>query len=145
MVEEPTRWEPGVEEVLSKAGWRPDRQIGIDDWTGRLSAEGWHLHEAARRFLAEFGGLRIPAGGAGRRVVRVSLELEPTLCSGQRYRFEQLCPEAGDTLYPIGEAGGGNASLGIDGAGTLFMLMDDECRRVGVGDGGLASLILGDY
>jgi hypothetical protein len=45
---------------LASAGWFPERCVDVSIWSLYLSGKGCLVHERARAFLAEFGGLRIP-------------------------------------------------------------------------------------
>ncbi|MEU6447995.1 SUKH-3 domain-containing protein [Streptomyces sp. NPDC046979] len=52
------RWSPRTDTVLRTAGWRPGRAVPTATWESILRERGdFAPHDAARRFLAEFGGL----------------------------------------------------------------------------------------
>ena len=52
-------WSSPTEEVLRRAGWRRGgRSVPTDSWEAILGERGSFVaHDAARRFLSEFGGL----------------------------------------------------------------------------------------
>ncbi|WP_082801189.1 SUKH-3 domain-containing protein [Herbidospora cretacea] len=54
-----------TERILARAGWKPGRQVDTSAWLSRLEADGFVMHDAAERFLREFGGLVVPHGGPG--------------------------------------------------------------------------------
>ncbi|WP_124812947.1 SUKH-3 domain-containing protein [Micromonospora globispora] len=60
--------------VLLEAGWRPGRRADTTAWRTPLEAGGFDMHQAAERFLAEFGRLTFAHRGSGsrRRVSRSS-------------------------------------------------------------------------
>ena len=142
---EPYAWPLEVTAHLTAVGWQPGRQVDVREWAEKLSeSSGFHMHGAAARFLAEFGGLNVPRGRApGEDVASVAFELDPRNGEMRRRWFQSLgCPAVGD-LYPIGDASGGHALLAIDEESTVFMMFGDQCRRVGVGREAVANLVLG--
>jgi hypothetical protein len=130
---------------LTAAGWRPGRQVDVRGWAEELSkSSGFHMHDAAARFLAEFGGLNVPRGPhRGEVVASVTFELDPLLGTKQREWFQSLNCAAVGELYPIGNAGGGHAILAVDEESTVFMMFGYQCRRIGIGSEAVANLILG--
>lgn len=64
-------WSQETERVLRRAGWQPCRSVRTDTWEHILRERGGFVaHEAARRFLAEFGGLVTYGWPAGYSVPR---------------------------------------------------------------------------
>ncbi|MFG1887511.1 SUKH-3 domain-containing protein [Micromonospora sp. NPDC049051] len=135
---------PRVAQALKAAGWNPRRRVSVSDWEAALAPEGFTMHAPARAFLTEFGGLAVPASGPGRDYARTGVRLDPMLCLGQRAWFTSLDAPTAGQLYPIGEEHDGHASLAIDAEGTIFMLFDDQIKRLGPGATGLARLLEGE-
>ena len=54
-----------VEPILSAAGWQPGRKSDVSKVEASLHQAGFHLHDAARQFLTEFGGLALHVPIAG--------------------------------------------------------------------------------
>jgi hypothetical protein len=126
-------WSPEVDAHARAAGWYPGRRVDFDGWAQELAKDNVRPHPAAAEFLAEFGGLHIPKKGpAGIDFAPVEVEFDPTLVG-----------PVGDDLYPLGEAGGGHASIGIDESGVVYLLFGGQRRRVGVGRRAVANLIEG--
>ena len=48
---------PRALEILTKAGWSPDRIVPVSPFISASAAAGYELHAAAARFLERFGGL----------------------------------------------------------------------------------------
>jgi len=71
-------------------------------------------------------------GTAGVDFAPVEVTFDPTLCG-----------PLDDRLYPLGEAGGGHASIGIDDTGAVYLLFGDQRRRVGQGRSAVANLLEG--
>ncbi len=100
------------------------------------------MHEAAEKFLAEFGGLTFEYGGPGISRAREPFELDPLLGLGEEDRFREWGELIGASLFPIGELDQGRYFLGLDGAGEIY-LVADWLARFGAGMSGVESLILG--
>jgi hypothetical protein len=61
------RWSAETDRVLRRAGWYPGRSVCTAEWENTLREHGgFEMHEAARRFLAEFGGLESTERGPGK-------------------------------------------------------------------------------
>jgi hypothetical protein len=50
---------PAARGALSRAGWRPDRQVDPAPQVRRLEADGYEVSEAVRGFVTRFGGLEL--------------------------------------------------------------------------------------
>jgi hypothetical protein len=137
-------WSAMVERTLTTAGWSPRRRVDIGEWRDSLAPEGFEPHAAVRDFLTEFGGLMVNVSGAGRDHARISFNLDPTLCWGQKKWFDSLDGSTAGQLYPIGEERDGNASLAMDVSGVVYMLFNGQIKRVGPGATALARLIEGE-
>jgi len=80
-----------TEETLGTASWWPGRRVSVDPWRDALEEDGLgHLHEAAERFLAEFGGLSVTLSGPGITCAKTSFEFDPELCVGEGDRVRRL-------------------------------------------------------
>ena len=89
------------------------------------SEGGFQINDAAREALAEYGGLKVDVHGAGIDVAKGGFQIDPLLAQGEEERFSTLGRSCGVRLYPLGEAYGGHAFLGIDERGEVYLLMDD--------------------
>jgi hypothetical protein len=84
----------------------------------------------AKKVLEEFGGIRLECEGAGLGCARGSVHFDPTLALGEEDRFRAVFHEAGREMFPLGEAFGGHAFVGIDAEGRVY-LIDDDVRLLG--------------
>jgi hypothetical protein len=137
-------WSPFAERVLKAAGWSERRRVAVDEWEARLAPEGFAMHAAARAFLIRYGGLAVNVSGPGRDYARLSYQLDPALCFGQKTWFDSLAGKTGGDLYPVGEEANGNASLAMDGSGYVYMLFNNQVKPVGPGATALSRLIEGE-
>ncbi|MFI2504679.1 SUKH-3 domain-containing protein [Streptomyces sp. NPDC018972] len=133
-----------IENALSAAGWVPGRQVDTAEWQRRLEASGEvTMSEAARRFLAEFGGLSFPHAGTGISMARQPFVLDPLLCLGEEDRFAEWGEELGESIFPVGEFDEGRGGfLGIDENGVIYQVVD-TLSRFAEQRAGLECLILG--
>jgi hypothetical protein len=76
-------WSAEAERALRTAGWYPGRRVDTTLWRDCFEPVGLPLHEAAQRFLAEFGGLTFEISGPGITRAKEPFELDPTLCDGE--------------------------------------------------------------
>lgn len=119
------RWSELTERVLREAGWYPGRQVPTGEWETRLNtSDGFVMHEAARTFLAEFGGIAVPHGGPGKDIARVAFRLDPMVAEHDYEIFEPFNLLTAEVIYPIGEADNGNEYLGIASDGAVYGGMD---------------------
>jgi hypothetical protein len=139
------RWSAEADRVLRLAGWHPGRSVPTGDWEGILhnADEGFVIHEAARRFLREFGGLEIDQKGPGRTMARSPFRLDPSLAKWDYEVFEVLSDEAETDLYPIGDLSQGNLYLGMSQSGAVYMGMDGVELLAETADSALDKLIQG--
>ncbi|MEV7978367.1 SUKH-3 domain-containing protein [Streptomyces sp. NPDC086519] len=138
------RWSAETERVLREAGWYPGRSVPTLEWETALREHGgFEIHEAARRFLAEFGGLEGSERGPGRTMARMGFSLDPAVAEWDDEIFDVLSDEAGATLYPIGEADRRNIYLGMAPNGAVYVGMDSATLLADTGDRALEKLIEG--
>ncbi|MFJ8495936.1 SUKH-3 domain-containing protein [Streptomyces sp. NPDC094038] len=112
----------GAQAVLRDAGWFPGRRVDTSAWMATLGASGIAAYDAARKFLAEFGGLVVDISGPGIDRAREPFELDPLLCSGEEDRFLEWGEEIWHSLFPIGVFDMGRYFLGIDEEGEIYLV-----------------------
>ncbi len=139
------RWSREADWILRTSGWLPGRTVPTADWKRvlRESDEGFKMHEAARRFLTEFGGLDIRQQGPGRTMARSPFRLDPLVARWDFEIFEVLSEEVGTSLYPVGHAFRGNHYLGMAESGALYAGMDSAELLADDADEALDKLIRG--
>ncbi|MWA13130.1 SUKH-3 domain-containing protein [Streptomyces sp. BA2] len=137
------RWSPQAARVLCEAGWRSGRSVPTATWEYILREEGgFEIHEAARLFLAEFGGLAVDRE-SDRTTGWRDFRLNPLLARWDLEIFEELSEEAGTYLYPLGMADRRNFYLGMAEDGTVYVGMDYLNLLADTGDKALEKLIEG--
>ncbi|MEU5292760.1 SUKH-3 domain-containing protein [Streptomyces sp. GTA36] len=115
------RWSAEADRVLRAIGWYPGRTVSTTEWESTLHEHGgFTIHDAARRFLTEFGGLVSEERGPGRTMARMGFRLDPLAAEWDDEIYDVLSEEAGAYLYPIGEADRGNSYLGIAPNGAVY-------------------------
>lgn len=120
-----TRWSAETDRVLRLAGWRPGRSVSTTEWETGMREQEWPpMHDAARRFLTEFGGLVNDRRGPGRTMARTGFRLDPLDARWDEEIFDVLSEEAGTALYPLGSVDRGNQYLGMAADGTVYVGMD---------------------
>jgi hypothetical protein len=62
----------------------------------------------------------------------------------RRVNLDSLAGSTAGQLYPIGEERDGHASLAMDVPGTVYMLFNNQIKRIGPGATALARLIEGE-
>lgn len=137
-----TSFSADSESVLIAHGWIPGRHVDIAPWVGPLAAGGIAAHEAARRFLAEFGGLSIRISGQGVNRAREPFELDPLRCLGEEDRFQSWGDELGRSIVPVGILDRGRFFLGID-ENAEILLVETWVASFGRMPLGLDNLIAG--
>ncbi|MFI7319367.1 SUKH-3 domain-containing protein [Streptomyces venezuelae] len=138
------RWSDESDGVLRAAGWCPGRSVATAEWERVLHEHGgFEMHEAARRFLAEFGGLASVERGPGRTMARMGSRLDPLAAEWDDEVFDVLSEEAGAYLYPVGEADRRSTYLGIAPDGKVYAGMDSVSLLADTGDEALEKLIEG--
>ncbi|MGW5101243.1 SUKH-3 domain-containing protein [Streptomyces sp. NPDC004100] len=132
-----------TEETLRTAGWFPGRCVSVELWRERLEESGEvRMHEAARSFLAEFGGLSVRFGGPGVTCARSSFDFDAGLVVGEEGRFAEWSRTIGRALFPIGELDEGRFFLGIDQHGEIY-LVETWVAAFGPAQEALEKLVLG--
>ncbi|MGW8380860.1 SUKH-3 domain-containing protein [Streptomyces sp. ODS28] len=138
------RWSAETEGVLRRAGWYPGRSVSTHEWETALQQSGFEINEAARRFLAEFGGIESTERGPGQTMARVGFKLDPTVAQWDREDiFDFLNEEAGTDLYPVGEVDRGNDHLAVAANGAVYAGMDSVVLLAESAEEALEKLALG--
>jgi hypothetical protein len=120
------RWSSETDGVLRKAGWQPGRAVATETWEWILRERGsFVVHEAARRFLAEFGGLVSYGWPADSRVTQSAIRFDPLTAEWDEGTFARLSEKAGTPLCPVGRADNGNSYLGMGENGVLYLARED--------------------
>ncbi|WP_430727329.1 SUKH-3 domain-containing protein [Streptomyces beigongshangae] len=111
--------------MLRRAGWRPGRAVPTSTWEAVLSERGAFVaHDAARRLLAEFGGLVTYGWPADSISTSSAVRFDPLAAAWQEERFARAGREAGAPLYPVGTADEGAGLLGVTEEGVLHLVRD---------------------
>ncbi len=114
------------------------------EWERALHEHGgFEIHEAARLFLAEFGGPASEERGPGRTMARTGFRLDPLAAERDDEIFDVLSEQAGAHLYPVGEADRRNTYPGIAPDGRFYVGMDSVTLLAATGDEALEKLIEG--
>ncbi|WP_053750430.1 SUKH-3 domain-containing protein [Streptomyces sp. MMG1533] len=108
----------------------------------RFAEAGLIMHEAAERFLAEFGGLYVNVHGPGISVARTPFEFDPELLIGEEDRFTAWSEEIGRHIFPLGELDEGRHDLGIDEFSEIY-LVDRWAATFGRMPQAMENLVLG--
>ncbi|MEV8319062.1 SUKH-3 domain-containing protein [Streptomyces sp. NPDC059900] len=139
------RWSAETDRVLRLAGWYPGRSVSTVEWEHTLheADEDFEIHDAARNFLREFGGLEIDQKGPGRTAPRSPLRFDPLVAKWDCEIFDELGEQAGVHLYPVGDTGRGVAYLGMAPDGAVHVGMDSVQFLAENGDRALEKLIEG--
>ncbi|MEV0603107.1 SUKH-3 domain-containing protein [Streptomyces sp. NPDC050315] len=137
-----SEWSPGVLEVLEASGWTAGRRVDTAGWRSMFEAVGIGMHDAAERFLSEFGGLTVSVGGPGITSSQELCEFEPELACGEEDRFSEWSEALGRRLFPLGELDHGRFFLGID-EGSEIYLVETWVAGFGPMPHALENLILG--
>ncbi|THC56860.1 SUKH-3 domain-containing protein [Streptomyces cellulosae] len=111
--------------VLRAAGWSPGRKVATDTWESiLLHTDEFELHDAARRFLAEFGALGVPHRDPADSMPWMEFSLDPLAAMWDAEIIDDLAEQAGAELYPIGTRDRGNQYLAMAEDGAVYAGMD---------------------
>lgn len=118
-----------AERVLRAAGWRPGRRVDTAAWRALLEEDGFRVHDAAERFLAEFGGLIVEDNSVSGYFMRRAqpFGFDPASVSGEADRFAEWGACVGRSLCGVGELVRDHALaglLGIDEDGAIYFVAD---------------------
>jgi len=140
-----SRWSAETDWALRRAGWHPGRSVSTAEWERilRENDEGFAAHDAARRFLAEFGGLTINVNGPGKTMTRSPIRLDPLLAKWDFEIIDVQSEEMGTYLYPLGDTHRGNFYLTMAANGAVYVGLDYPRLLADSGDEALSKLIEG--
>ena len=82
------------------------------------------MSAAAERALEAFGGIRVSRSGPGLQCARASFVIAPEAADGEEERFGAFSEFVTGSLFPLGESHDGEAFLGIDEAGAVYLVND---------------------
>ncbi|WP_063760012.1 SUKH-3 domain-containing protein [Streptomyces sclerotialus] len=117
-----SEWPPAVRKDLEASGWMAGRRVDTADWRSLFEGVGIVMHDAAERFLQEFGGLTVSIGGPGINCAREPFVLDPELARGEDDRFSEWSDALGRRLFPLGELDHGRCFLGIDEGSEIYLV-----------------------
>jgi hypothetical protein len=116
----------------------------VDEWERKFrDVDGLVMPQVARNCLREFGGLFIKVNWVGITNAPVSVNLDPSLCLGEKDRWARYEPVIRGLLFPLGEAENGHYFACIDTKGRVYLVMDNI---LGIGkdfDVAIVHLLLG--
>ncbi|MGV9282662.1 SUKH-3 domain-containing protein [Streptomyces sp. NPDC003730] len=128
-------WSRTTEDVLRRAGWRPGRAVPTQTWEVVVNERGpYEAHDAARRFLAEFGGLTTYGWPADTVTTASAVCFDPMRAAWQDERYARAAREVGRSLYPVGTADGGCGLLGLSVDGELYLIRESAKPLDGLDD-----------
>ncbi len=140
----PERWAPKTERVLREAGWTPERRVSTEEWEKTLrESDAFEIHDAARDFLREFGGLSFDASGEGVTMAIAPFAIDPLEGQWEADIYESMSEETGTNLYPIGVMARRDLFLGMAEDGAVYCGRDSVGRFAESGDQALDKLIVG--
>jgi hypothetical protein len=128
-----SRFPADVTAVLVDFGWTPGRDVRatVTAWFDQLLASQPWLAEdrpeavvAARRILAEFGGLNFPLYGAGQETGLVPFAFHPGGYLPDTYRLGHLGRRLATPVFPVGTVADGRFDLVVDGADRVYFTGD---------------------
>ncbi|MEU9157172.1 SUKH-3 domain-containing protein [Streptomyces sp. NPDC048417] len=119
------RWPALTDRVLRAGGWFPGRSVPVTTWESILLETGeYEIHDAARRFLAEFGQVGIPYRSPLNTMPWTDFRLDPLLAMWDAEILDDLGEQAGTDLYPLGMVDRRNRYLAMAEDGAVYMGMD---------------------
>lgn len=95
-------------ELLSQAGWSPDRRVETAGWVTRLESEGFKSNPTVLALLESVGGLSIRFPLLNTSTYERGIWFEPVqAATGEYDRVEEWRNEIDVDLFPLGEIIGG--------------------------------------
>ncbi|CAM5504860.1 SUKH-3 domain-containing protein [Streptomyces purpurascens] len=135
------RWSEETDRVLRAGGWCPGRSVPTDTWESILLQAGeFEMHDAARRFLAEFGAVGVPYRAPWGSMPGMEFSLDPLLALWDAEIIDDLAEQAGVALYPIGMRDRGNQHVAMAEDGSVYAGMDSVWLLASTGDEALQRL-----
>ncbi|WP_435222826.1 SUKH-3 domain-containing protein [Streptomyces sp. Tue6028] len=119
------RWPVRTDRVLRAGGWFQGRSIPVTTWESILLETGeYEMHDAARRFLAEFGHVGIPSRAPLDTMPWMDFQLDPLQAMWDAEILDDLGEQAGADLYPLGMVDRRNRYLAMADDGAVYTGMD---------------------
>jgi hypothetical protein len=119
------RWSEETDRVLRAGGWFPGRSVPTETWESILLQTGeFEIHDAARRFLSEFGAVGVSYREPWDSMPWMEFSLDPLLAFWDAEIIDDLAEQAGVDLYPIGMRDRGNQHLAMAEDGSVYAGMD---------------------
>jgi len=123
-------------EVLTAAGWSPDRRVDTSELEIELVREEFTPSPAALEFLARFDRIAV------RHKTGNEFHFDPRVCFD--FIGDQLLndygPRLGVDLCPLGQCAGGYMVLGMAPDGRVFAGFDGQLKKVA--DSGLEAVVV---
>jgi hypothetical protein len=119
------RWSLETDRVLRAGGWFHGRSVPTETWESILLQTGeFEIHDAARRFLAEFGAVGVSYREPWDSMPWMEFSLDPLPAFWDAEIIDDLAEQAGVDLYPIGMRDRGNQHLAMAEDGSVYAGMD---------------------
>jgi hypothetical protein len=120
------RWSEETDQALRAGGWFPGRSVPTKTWESILLQTGeFEIHDAARRFLAEYGAVGLPYREPSDSMPWMEFSLDPLLAIWDAEVIHDIAERAGVDLYPVGMRDRGNQHLAMAEDGSVYAGMDD--------------------
>ena len=119
-----------TQQLLSDAGWFPDRQVDISQDIKELEAEGYTVFPSVQRFLLSFNGLDLQWSifdTRSGRDLHTDVWIDGAAVAGALFSEWRSDYEAflGTSVCPIGKAEHGHFTLLMDIRGQVFGVFDE--------------------
>lgn len=105
---------------LAALGWTPERVHDTRGLAERMPARGFQMFEAARAFLASFGGLRLMRKPPTPRGTNCYFHTDPESLPTEPWWGGAITEVSGTRAFPIGSTAYGDYTLLIDERGRFF-------------------------
>lgn len=134
-------------QALAAAGWAPGRVYDTTAIADLMPARGFVMHDAAKLFLGQFGGLRIHQKPTVPRDTTCYFHTQPDTLAADPWWNGATVEVSGSLGFPVGATGFGEYVLMIDQRGRFFGIDQygeatfwaedaDELFDIVLGDGG---------
>jgi hypothetical protein len=141
-LDEPLKPSPEAEPVLRRAGWSPEREVDISQWTESLRLDGNQVFPIAAEILRSYGGLSF-RGSPDKGGPRHEFDVNPVHWYRERDRLEGIESVTGRRACPLGETSEA-AMLAVLEDGTVVGDLDGCILQIAENwKGALDNLILG--
>lgn len=119
--------------ILLQAGCYPSRSVDIQPYVDGLHSEGYVVHDAARRFLSEFGGLTIHHPAFRLREQESTTHFCAVEAAGEVWQERVALYEQAvhDELVVVGAAFNGYLTLLVGASGKVYGAYDTYLTCLG--------------